>query len=226
MTIKLIALNCHLKSQYYLAPRVLKNKEQSIFDEGALSRKKAVSSQGIDLDKYILKNVKLGNFQSYKINDNVSIIFTDDLGYFIEVASEVPSLPVTNNASPLFISLASSSYKNTKTYTYGITRYAYILHQPLYSVGVKGYFSYNKSKVNAHLVDGWYKRATASIWQVSDWHKGSRINSAKHGEVYSEGNFHFGIEYAGIGLILEEQHVKVYIRADKKGKHWHGYSMK
>mgnify|MGYP001045689381 CR=1 FL=1 len=178
------------------------------------------TGQEVNLDDYVDENIDNGNFVEETINDNVSVIFTDGPAYFVNITEETPTLSNTN------VLYARAATKNTKTITHTYTAKGYVLGQTLFKVGVKGYFSYNHSKVTPHFVDAWYRRGNLSIWQVSGWSHGTLINSANHGEVYGKGNFHYGAEYQGIGLTVEDVYVKVYIRGDKNGKTWSGQTIK
>lgn len=113
--------------------------------------------------------------------------------------------------------LAASRYKNTKTVTHRYTAKSWV-GLTLFKLGVKGYFSYNGSKVKPHLNDAWYTRGTLSIWQVSGWHKGTYTKGSNYAEVYGRGNFHYGFEVKGVGLVIQDKYFKVYLSSNAKEK--------
>ncbi|KYC60876.1 hypothetical protein [Heyndrickxia coagulans] len=172
-------------------------------------------NNAINIDKYIDENVDKGNFVEKKVNDNVSVIFTNSPVYFIESTEETLTLPNTNKNGVM--RLAASRYKNTKTVTHRYTAKSWV-GLTLFKLGVKGYFSYNGSKVKPHLNDAWYTRGTLSIWQVSGWHKGTYTKGSNYAEVYGRGNFHYGFEVKGVGLVIQDKYFKVYLSSNAKGK--------
>ncbi|UJE03980.1 hypothetical protein [Bacillus subtilis] len=165
----------------------------------------------LDIDKYIQSNVDIGQFTTYKLNENISVTFTNTPVYFIESATEEETPPTSSD-----VEIAAAKYKNTKTYTHSYTAKNF-LNMKLFTVKTKGYFQYNGTDVKPKLNDAWYTRGFLSIWQVSNWQKSTYKKGSNYAEVYGRGNFHFGLEINGYGLVVQDQYIKVYLTGNKKG---------
>lgn len=178
------------------------------------------SDDELDMNKYLDENLALGQFESHSINDNLTIITTNSPVFYIHqtTAEETPE----ENGD--FKSTAAK-YKNTKTFTSWYTA-KNILNMDLFTVKTRGYFQYNGNNVKAKLNDAWYTKSFLSIWQVSNWGKGTYKKGKNYAEVYGRGNFHFGIEIKGYGLVVQDQYIKVFLTANKKGTVWKKHSVK
>ncbi|OTQ88053.1 hypothetical protein BG30_02005 [Bacillus subtilis subsp. subtilis] len=165
----------------------------------------------LDIDKYIQSNVDIGQFTTHKLNENISVTFTNTPVYFIESTIEEETPPTSSD-----VEIAAAKYKNTKTYTHSYTAKNF-LNMKLFTVKTKGYFQYNGTDVKPKLNDAWYTRGFLSIWQVSNWQKSTYKKESNYAEVYGRGNFHFGLEINGYGLVVQDQYIKVYLTGNKKG---------
>lgn len=165
----------------------------------------------LDIDKYIQSNVDIGQFTTHKLNENISVTFTNTPVYFIESTTEEETPPTSSD-----VEIAAAKYKNTKTYTHSYTAKNF-LNMKLFTVKTKGYFQYNGTDVKPKLNDAWYTRGFLSIWQVSNWQKSTYKKGSNYAEVYGRGNFHFGLEINGYGLVVQDQYIKVYLTGNKKG---------
>lgn len=165
----------------------------------------------LDIDKYIPSNVGIGQFTTHKLNENISVTFTNTPVYFIESTTEEETPPTSSD-----VEIAAAKYKNTKTYTHSYTAKNF-LNMKLFTVKTKGYFQYNGTDVKPKLNDAWYTRGFLSIWQVSNWQKSTYKKGSNYAEVYGRGNFHFGLEINGYGLVVQDQYIKVYLTGNKKG---------
>ncbi|AYF11271.1 hypothetical protein [Bacillus subtilis] len=165
----------------------------------------------LDIDKYIQSNVDIGQFTTHKLNENISVTFTNTPVYFIESTIEEETPPTSSD-----VEIAAAKYKNTKTYTHSYTAKNF-LNMKLFTVKTKGYFQYNGNDVKPKLNDAWYTRGFLSIWQVSNWQKSTYKKGSNYAEVYGRGNFHFGLEINGYGLVVQDQYIKVYLTGNKKG---------
>ncbi|MCY8318529.1 hypothetical protein MOC71_17750 [Bacillus vallismortis] len=165
----------------------------------------------LDIEKYIQSNVDIGQFTTHKLNENISVTFTNTPVYFIESTTEEET-PQTSSD----VEIAAAKYKNTKTYTHSYTAKNF-LNMKLFTVKAKGYFQYNGSDVKPKLNDAWYTKGFLSIWQVSNWQKSTYKKGSNYAEVYGRGNFHFGLEINGYGLVVQDQYIKVYLTGNKKG---------
>ncbi|MEC1404146.1 hypothetical protein [Bacillus subtilis] len=165
----------------------------------------------LDIDNYIQSNVDIGQFTTHKLNENISVTFTNTPAYFIESTTEEETPPTSSD-----VEIAAAKYKNTKTYTHSYTAKNF-LNMKLFTVKTKGYFQYNGTDVKPKLNDAWYTRGFLSIWQVSNWQKSTYKKGSNYAEVYGRGNFHFGLEINGYGLVVQDQYIKVYLTGNKKG---------
>lgn len=88
----------------------------------------------------------------------------------------------------------------------------------LFTISVTCKFKYNGSKASYHSgLDGYYKRGILSIWQVSNWQVG-REQAGTSYTAYAKGNFHYGFEIKGIGIIVQELYIKHVVTCSKTGK--------
>lgn len=165
----------------------------------------------LDIEKYIQSNIDIGQFTTHKLSENISVTFTNTPVYFIESTTEEDT-PQTSSD----VEIAAAKYKNTKTYTHSYTAKNF-LNMKLFTVKAKGYFQYNGSDVKPKLNDAWYTKGFLSIWQVSNWQKSTYKKGSNYAEVYGRGNFHFGLEINGYGLVVQDQYIKVYLTGNKKG---------
>ena len=82
-------------------------------------------------------------------------------------------------------------------------------------------FTYTGSSVTVNYSNGYYTRGVLSIWQVSDWEDSELssilVNNIWTKKVTSSGNFHFGIEYQGVGLVIQDYYVTIDARCTVNG---------
>jgi hypothetical protein len=64
-----------------------------------------------------------------------------------------------------------------------------------------------------------------NLWQISNWEEGTNIISSSTAEVYSQGNFHYGFEYNGNSLTVQNYYIKVYLSCDQNGNYGAYYSV-
>ena len=113
---------------------------------------------------------------------------------------------------------AKAKKKKTKSVSATNKKSAYgLLGNRLFTISLKCTFNYNGSKAwYKSGYDHYYTRGTLSIWQVSNW-KGWREKSGTSYKAYCSGNFHFGFEYKGVGMIVQDLYCKNTITCNKKG---------
>lgn len=88
----------------------------------------------------------------------------------------------------------------------------------LFSLAVECTFYYNGQKAwYKSGFDYYYTKGFLSIWQVSNW-KGWREKSGTSYKAYCAGNFHFGLEYEGNGLVIQDFYCKNTLTCSKDGK--------
>lgn len=51
----------------------------------------------LDIDKYIQSNVDIGQFTTHKLNENISVTFTNTPVYFIESTTEEETPPTSSD---------------------------------------------------------------------------------------------------------------------------------
>lgn len=84
-------------------------------------------------------------------------------------------------------------------------------------------FRYTGTSAEVNYKDGYYKRGTLSMWQVSNWNP-NQVTSLKNSdgdwtkEVRSTATFHWGVEFNGSGLVIEEKNAYAYARCTVYGR--------
>lgn len=183
------------------------------------NQKTVLPENGINSDKdfksFLRSNVENGNFEEHIISDNVKITLTDSPFFVVEtVTDDAPAVESSLASSELVTAAAASQATPTKTYTLEVKS---ILGNTIFSISVQGYFTYNGTAVNPHLVDAWYNKGTLSIWQVDNWDEGVTYENTGKTRIYGKGNFHFGLEIAGYGLTVQDLFYNVFQEGDKDG---------
>jgi Cu/Ag efflux protein CusF len=177
----------------------------------------------VNKDK-ILKNGFGSNNKTYQLKDGSKIAFIKN-GIFIDSltieANNKTTQPVSKENNIVSASLVNPAY--TSTIKYGVTRYNY-LGWALFTVYTQGYFGYDYTNVAPHFVNGWYTKYLAfNPWTVSNWAAGGDMYGSKTAEVYSKGNFHFGVVIEGNQIDIQDIYLKPYIRCNQYGSYWTGY---
>ena len=115
------------------------------------------------------------------------------------------------------VGIQSMSYTPSLEYSWSAYSWAGIR---LFTIHTKGYFGYDGTKVEAHHVDSWYTKGFLSVWQVSNFEEGGYNNDAgTYSEFYGRGNFHFGIEIDGRGIVITDKYLNLYVSCDKDGEY-------
>ncbi len=87
----------------------------------------------------------------------------------------------------------------------------------LFTLTVECTFNYNGSSAwYKSGFDYYYTKGFLSIWQVSNW-KGWKEASGSSYKAYCSGNFHFGLEYEGNGLVIQDFYCKNTLTCSKNG---------
>lgn len=145
----------------------------------------------------------------YAINPNTTLIVTPT-GIEIDTLNSNTSSIISANSISAAAATSSVSGTCSKTYYNRIGTKAI-------SLTVTCNFYYDGSK--AWYKDGfdyYYTRGVLSIWQVSNW-KGWKETSGTSYNAYCSGNFHWGIEYQGVGLVIEDYYCKNTLSCSKTG---------
>ena len=167
----------------------------------------------IDVSKYKVKdfqNKALVNI--VKINDNTTIGFNSDGSFAVDTLTSKPILNQVSSAS-----LMTTQYKwaANDRIRYSIWGYK------LYRIHVESNFGYNGvSAWYAGGLMGYYERyfGPGGIWQVSNWDTGTTVvNGGEYCRAYARGNFHYGIEYQGIGWVIQDIYEDVRVSVNYDG---------
>ncbi|WP_292379724.1 hypothetical protein [Methanosarcina sp. UBA289] len=157
------------------------------------------------------------NLRTYKLEDGSNITFTNEGYFYITGAEEEANDKTVTKSTTEVISSVPLQYTSTKTAS---ASFYDIYGLRLFSIYAKGYYGYNvyPATVKAYYIDSWYTRGTASIWQVSNWKEGgyNYANTPKS-EIYGKGNFHWGFEYNGVGVIIQDKYITVKSTCDQFG---------
>lgn len=169
----------------------------------------------LDFNEYLEENILNGNFRLVEINENAEIIFTDE-DMFILSTTKIEQNSYDLQTNSLFSISALTQYTGTVSRLY--VAYSWV-GLPLWEIYAEGEFSYNGSIVTPYFYDGYVKkRFTGFIWQIDNYSEG--VTSAADNSwatVYTRANFHYGIEYDGIGWVWQYIDVKNQIKCDKNG---------
>lgn len=86
-----------------------------------------------------------------------------------------------------------------------------------FTVAVGSGFSYDGYSASYYgNFNAYYKRGIPSVWQVSGWEKGHEAAGTNY-TAYASGNFHFGFEYDGMGLVIQDFYIKHKVTCDRYG---------
>lgn len=189
---------------------------------------KLKSMRKLDFNDYLRENIKNGNFKVEEISENISIIFTNENLFFVEIYEIEGDLALqTDNQESLTSTLTNNILQpksaDAATYYTGTVSKTYVAYSwvglPLWEIYTKGEFRYDKSTVTPYFYDGWVKkRFTGFIWQIDNYGEGTTIAAdGSWATVYTRANFHYGLEYSGIGLVVQYLDVRNQIKCDKYG---------
>jgi hypothetical protein len=165
------------------------------------------------------------SLKTYQLNDGSNITFTNK-GFFL-----IDNLEVNNNTiQPIDIKSEMNPQSGdnslfTPSLNSSVSEYNKFGWK-LFTVCTEGYFEYDHKSVQPYHTDSWYvHKMPFNLWQISNWEKGVHIISNDTAEVYGQGNFHYGFEYNGNGLIVQNYYVKVYLLCDQNGNYGAHYSV-
>ncbi len=167
----------------------------------------------------------INNSRTYQLKDGSNITFTDR-GYFL-----IDNLKVNNNNTQLINTKSEMNPQSgadslyTPSLTSSVSEYNW-LGWKLFTVCTQGYFEYNHKSVQPYFDNSWYvHNMPFNLWQISNWEKGTHQISSSTAEIYGQGNFHYGFEYNGSGLTVQNYYVKVYLSCDQNGNYGTHYSI-
>ena len=87
----------------------------------------------------------------------------------------------------------------------------------IFTISVSSTFSYNGTKASYYSgFDAYYTRGFLSIWQVSNWVSGKETVGYSY-SAYAKGNFHFGLEVNGVGIVIQDFYIKHTVTCSKDG---------
>lgn len=136
------------------------------------------------------------------------------------------AIDVSKATSATFSASASAASGTTPIVSYYYAAHTAILGQEVWRVTQEAQFTYTGSSVTVNYRNGYYTHGILSIWQVSNWVNSAVssifVNNVWTKKVMSSGNFHFGIEYQGIGLVIQDKYVTIDAECTVNGV-THGY---
>lgn len=144
--------------------------------------------------------------KTYVIDENRTLTITPT--YIV-----VDILTISDDSSKALSPQATTSSKS------GISSKTYysVAGTKVFSLAVACTFYYNGSKAwYKSGFDYYYTKGTLSVWQVSNW-RGWKEASGTSYKAYCSGNFHWGIEYEGNGLVIQDYYCKNTLTCNKSG---------
>ncbi|MGF0055263.1 hypothetical protein ACQRB4_04585 [Peptoniphilaceae bacterium SGI.097] len=147
------------------------------------------------------------------LEDNAKVYTTDEHNTFLITPLYVvhDKLDVSKEVEMSRTTTKSKFATNSKT-AYGF------LGNKLFDVTVECRFNYNGNRAwYKSDFDYYYTKGFLSIWQVSNW-KGSREASGSSYKAKCSGNFHYGLEYEGNGLVIQDIYCRNTITCSKDGR--------
>ncbi|TCW33470.1 hypothetical protein EDC21_12128 [Thermohydrogenium kirishiense] len=205
-------------------------KEISLRNEKLIEYLKSHSSKDVksSLENFLSEN-KLSNIKNVEKPSLIKVVYLDKQNsiYFYNdgtVALEtLTSGPVLSSA--LYDQTKNSTLTYAPKYKFASNdRYYYgaVLGNLLFHVHIEANFGYDGSKAwYAGGLWGYYERGTLSAWQVSNWETGTTvINNGEYCRAYARGNFHWGIEYEGNGLVVQDEYVDLRVSVTRNGDVW------
>lgn len=158
------------------------------------------------------ENTTLYLESSEQFNDNYEMIYDigNDQQLVITPSSIIVDTLVVNDDASARATTKSKTGTSSKTY-YSVAG------NKIFSLTVECTFYYNGSKAwYKSGFDYYYTKGTLSLWQVSNW-KGWKEKSGTSYKAYCSGNFHWGIEYDGNGLVIQDYYCKNTLTCSKSG---------
>lgn len=88
----------------------------------------------------------------------------------------------------------------------------------IFTIAVGTGFSYNGQKASYYgNFTAYYKRGNLSIWQVDNWEKGHEPVGSSY-QAFAQGNFHYGLEVSGVGIVFQDLYISHSVTCSKDGK--------
>jgi hypothetical protein len=159
--------------------------------------------------------------RTYQLKDGSAITFTNESFFYISGLKEEANNEILTKSTN-----TAASYSYTPMLTAYKEFYSYPFGSLLFTIYAKGYYGYNGNTVKSYYYDSWYTIGFAQIWQVSNWEEGGYdYATGTLSEIYGRGNFHWGIEYEGVGWVIEDYLCTVKSQCDKNGNYQFLYSV-
>lgn len=149
---------------------------------------------------------------SEKFNDRYELVY--DIGDNQQLVI-TPSSIIVDTLAVSDDGLSRATTKS-KTGTSSKTYYS-VIGNKIFSLTVECKFYYNGSKAwYKSGFDYYYTKGAITLWQVSNW-KGWKEKSGTSYKAYCSGNFHWGVEYDGNGLVIQDIYCKNTVTCSKSG---------
>lgn len=201
-----------------IATALSKNKDGKY--EKAISN--YVSKNNTAIQKAIIERIGDASYKATKVRD-ANIIISPDFEKTLKRTYSFSNAVITVTPFEICVNKTDKNKANTKKktkvryYSESQTYYSWVGIK-LFTVGLECNYNYNGKKAWYHSgFDGWYYRGKFSIWQVSNW-KERREKSGTNYVAWVAGNFHYGIEYKGVGWIVCDRYIKHSATCNKSGK--------
>lgn len=159
-----------------------------------------VQKDSVEIDNNII--------ETHEIDDKTLLLLTEDYFIIDTIEEEKPAV---------------STFATTKKKigTSSRTFYGSLAGNRLFDLYVRMNFAYNGSKAwSAAAPESGYSRGTLSAWQVSNFKtshtRGTSVTTSYKAK--ATGNFHFGLEYDGNGLVIQEVVASVTVACSKTGE--------
>lgn len=145
------------------------------------------------------------------IDDETTVTFSSDGSFVVD---KLTSRRIANPTGRVTTMATYSKWAANDRTAYDMFGWA------LYHIHIESYFGYNGTQAwYAGGLVGYYQRYLAGgVWQVSNWEVGTTvINGGEYCRAYARGNFHFGLEYQGIGWIIQDVYEDVRVSVTRDG---------
>lgn len=205
---------------------IVRNNKKNAVEELFKNRLAKESGFQQRINGNMTRSGKVGKLESSEKVDNDTMIDFYSSGVFLISTAGIVDTSAIGAASTLPISNEALSPMATTSTVYTTTRYtayaAYgVLGQLLWDTYLSGYFAYDTNKnvtPTPYLDRAYYVRGPVSLWQVSNWSTGgTRLLNSLTAYCYARGNFHWGFEVEGVGIVVQDIALDLRLTCDKTG---------
>ena len=177
------------------------------------------SSAQNQLGKVLENKSAVITLSSIDLGNGCSLTFFSDGGFSLD---ELTGKQLNPN-DPSITGLVSNPLSTQGQAQYKLASndfYAYNLFGSLlFHIHIESNFGYDGVTAwYAGGVAGSYERGFLTIWQVSNWEVGTTvIDGGAYCRAYARGNFHWGFEYQGNGVVIQDVYEDVRVSVTRDG---------